>query len=610
MLNACTGLIPSLCAKEPVTGFFLFALRHETSPLPAWLGYWLLACMLCACMHEPKIEPSHGHIAAPPATLADSAAIPAPVTDEAYLPPPQPRHREPTFSIVVNEVPVKEILFALARDSRLNVDIDPAVEGRVTLNAVDQTLPAILERLAKQVDLTYKLDGGVLTVQPDQPVLRSYKVDYVNMSRDTAGFIGAAAEIASTGAAAATGPAGVGSGRANTTGTSNSSRTAVTSESKHHFWETLVSNVRDILAGTGEAYPVAAANIAVASGNQATVVSPVGEVEVPSVSNVIVNPEAGVLTIRATSKQHRKVQEFLDKVMASVKRQVLIEATIVEVQLNDIYQAGIDWSRLGNGFSFSEALGSTTVFTGASGLTTGLAGSRSPFVVGYAASGSLGDIDLKLRLLQQFGNAKVLSSPKLMVLNNQTAVLKVVDNLVYFTVQSQVSQGVGVGSTNLTSVTTTPNTVPVGIVMSVTPQISASGVVNLNVRPTISSLLRYVPDPNPVIPAGFNQGIPEIQVREMESLLQINSGNVAVLGGLMQDVAQRNSDNVPGLYKIPLIGKLFTAQSDIYKKTELVIFLKPTVIPAPTLQSAELARFREFLQLNSYDSAAMQAATP
>ena len=614
MLNACTGLIPSLCAKEPVTGFFLFALRHETSPLPAWLGYWLLACMLCACMHEPKIEPSHGHIAAPPATLADSAAIPAPVTDEAYLPPPQPRHREPTFSIVVNEVPVKEILFALARDSRLNVDIDPAVEGRVTLNAVDQTLPAILERLAKQVDLTYKLDGGVLTVQPDQPVLRSYKVDYVNMSRDTAGFIGAAAEIASTGAAAATGPAGVGSGRANTTGTSNSSRTAVTSESKHHFWETLVSNVRDILAGTGEAggkaYPVAAANTAVVSGNQATVVSPAGEVEVPSVSNVIVNPEAGVLTIRATSKQHRKVQEFLDKVMASVKRQVLIEATIVEVQLNDIYQAGIDWSRLGNGFSFSEALGSTTVFTGASGLTTGLAGSRSPFVVGYAASGSLGDIDLKLRLLQQFGNAKVLSSPKLMVLNNQTAVLKVVDNLVYFTVQSQVSQGVGVGSTNLTSVTTTPNTVPVGIVMSVTPQISASGVVNLNVRPTISSLLRYVPDPNPVIPAGFNQGIPEIQVREMESLLQINSGNVAVLGGLMQDVAQRNSDNVPGLYKIPLIGKLFTAQSDIYKKTELVIFLKPTVIPAPTLQSAELARFREFLQLNSYDSAAMQAATP
>jgi general secretion pathway protein D len=180
----------------------------------------------------------------------------------------------------------------------------------------------------------------------------------------------------------------------------------------------------------------------------------------------------------------------------------------------------------------------------------------------------------------------------------------VVDNLVYFTVQSQVSQGVGVGSTNLTSVTTTPNTVPVGIVMSVTPQISASGVVNINVRPTISSLLRYVPDPNPVIPAGFNQGIPEIQVREMESLLQINSGSVAVLGGLMQDVIQRNSDHVPGLYKIPLIGRLFTAQSDLYKKTELVIFLKPTVIADPALQSAELGRFRQFLPASRLDERA------
>ena len=579
------------------------------------LGYLLLACVLGACMHEPKIAPSQGHITAAHEAVADPTAIPEPVTAEPYLPPPRPRHREPTFSIAVNEVPVSEILFALARDSQLNVDIHPAIEGRVTLNAVDQTLPAILDRLAKQVDLTYKVDGDVLTIQPDQPVLHSYKIDYVNMSRDTAGFIGAAAEIASTGVAAATGAAGVSAVRSNTAGTNNSSRTSVTSESKHHFWDTLVSNVRSLLAETESAsdklYNPATAGVVVVPGGNAAAAVPAVPSRTPPPINVIVNPEAGILTIRATSKQHRKVQEFLDKVMASVRRQVLIEATIVEVQLNDIYQAGIDWSRLGNGFSFSEALGSTTIFTGASGLTTGLAGSRSPFIVGYASSGSLGDIDLKLRLLQQFGEAKVLSSPKLMVLNNQTAVLKVVDNLVYFTVQSQVSQGVGVGSTNLTSVTTTPNTVPVGIVMSVTPQISAGGMVNINVRPTISSLLRYVPDPNPVIPAGFNQGIPEIQVREMESLLQISSGNVAVLGGLMQDIAQHNSDHVPGLYKIPLIGWLFTAQSDIYKKTELVIFLKPTVISTPTLQSAELARFREFLPSNQLrDTTVMREAAP
>ena len=571
----------------------------------------LSACLFCACMHEPSVPPSNAHIEA--AHNTNVAAVPQSVTDEADLPSPSPSllplpaspSMQPTFSVVVDNVPVREILFALARDSKLNIDIHPAIQGRVTLNAVDRTLPDILDRLAQQVELTYRLDGDVLIIRPDLPLLQSYRIDYVNMSRDTAGFIGAAAEIASTGVAAA-GTTAASVVRGNASGASNSSRTSVTSESRNHFWETLIGNVEDILEGAG-------GNISTTPDIAATPPTAISAQSKTSktwhAADVIANPEAGILTIRATSKQHQKIKEFIDKVMASARRQVLIEATIVEVQLNDIYQAGINWSRLGNGFTFSEALGSTTVFTGASGLTTGLAGSRNPFIVGYAGSSSLGDIDLQLRLLQQFGDAKVLSSPKLMVLNNQTAVLKVVDNLVYFTVQSQVSQGVGVGSTNLTSVTTTPNTVPVGIVMSVTPQISASGMVNIDVRPTISSLLRYVPDPNPIIPAGFNQGIPEIQVREMESLLQINSGNVAVLGGLMQDVIQHNSDHVPGLYKIPFLGRLFTARSDINKKTELVIFLKPTVIADPTVQSAELGQFRQFLPTTQLQNAANAQST-
>jgi MSHA biogenesis protein MshL len=207
-------------------------------------------------------------------------------------------------------------------------------------------------------------------------------------------------------------------------------------------------------------------------------------------------------------------------------------------------------------------------------------------------------------LLKQFGDTKVLSSPKLMVLNNQTAVLKVVDNLVYFTLQSQISQAtVGAGGSNLQSFTTTPNTVPIGVVMSVTPQVNESGEVNINVRPTISSLIRYVPDPNPSLNAAGipNQGIPEIQVREMESMLQINSGNTAVLGGLMQDQIQRNTDKTPGLSNIPGIGRLFTGRNDFSRKTELVIFLRPTVIKSASLESDELQSYQRFLpeqQLN------------
>lgn len=587
-----------------------------------WITLVFLA--LAGCAHESTIAPSQGHIDSSntqPDQPADIAAIPKPVISNAFVPPPKPRLKEQTYSVVVNEVPVKEILFALARESKLNIDIHPSIQGRVTLNAVDQTLPAILERLAKQVDLTYKLENNVLTIEPDQPVLRTYKVDYVNMSRDTKGFIGVAAEISSTGQSASTGAggsAGGNSGNSQGGGSSNSSRTAVNSESKHHFWETLISNVKDLLAETDKEVIITrtgnieSENIVLPDANGATsVVPPVPantqvtaqqqrdeartEYKTLFAATVIANPEAGIITIRANSKQHEKVQEYLDKVMASVKRQVLIEATIVEVQLSDLYQAGINWSRMGNGFTFNQALGTTSVFTGGTGLSTGLAGTLSPFVVGYATGGSLGDLNLQLRLLQQFGDTKVLSSPKLMVLNNQTAVLKVVDNLVYFTIEAQVTQTQTTANTVFTS---TPQTVPVGVVMSVTPQISSNDLVMLNVRPTISRFIDSVQDPNPNLVINGDQipsRIPVIQVRELESLLRVNSGNTAVLGGLMQDNIADNTDSVPGLSDLPLIGKLFTAKTDLNRKTELVIFIRPTVIASASLESDELQSFKQFL---------------
>src|SRR5664279_4111771 len=213
----------------------------------------VIALALASCAHESKITPSEGHVdgqqtSKPGATAAD---IPKPIISKAFIPRPTAKNREQTYSVVVNEVPVKEVLFALARESKLNIDIHPAIQGRVTLNAVDQTLPAILERLAKQVELTYKLENNVLSIMPDYPVLRTYKVDYVNMSRDTKGFIGAAAEISSTGQAASTGAGGTTTSSSTSgSGANNSSRTSVESESKSHFWENLEKNIKDILAET------------------------------------------------------------------------------------------------------------------------------------------------------------------------------------------------------------------------------------------------------------------------------------------------------------------------------------------------------------------------
>jgi general secretion pathway protein D len=589
----------------------------------------LLVMVLGACSHQSTIKPSTGHIdeksvdqsATETVTArtpeASPTVIPKPVRPQTKLPPPKAGGKVQTYSVVVNEVPVKEILFALARESKLNVDIDPAIQGRVTLNAVDQTLPAILERLARQVDLTYRMEGDVLIITPDQPVLRTYKVDYVNMNRDTKGFIGAAAEISSTGQSASTS----GSGQTTVTSTSgnganNSSRTAVTSEAKNHLWESLIQNIKELLAETdkevivsrfgslseGESTGSTEANSAKSQQETSKNKNDQreeqrSEYKTLFAANVIANPETGVISVRASNKQHQKVQEFIDRVMGSASKQVLIEATIVEVQLSDSFKAGIDWSRLGNsasssGFTFSQRLNSDDFSPG----TISTRATGGGLIAGYFnASSVLGNIAASISLLKQFGDTKVLSSPKLMVLNNQTAVLKVVDNLVYFTVQAQQSTiGGSVGGT-LNSITTTPNTVPVGIVMSVTPQINDTGNVNINVRPTISSLIRYVPDPNPNITAINNQGIPEIQVREMESLLQVSSGNTAVLGGLMQDVIARNSDKVPGLSEVPGVGNVFKGKDDSTKKTELVIFLRPTVIPNASLESDELLSFKQYL---------------
>ncbi|OYZ03876.1 MAG: pilus assembly protein MshL, partial [Methylophilales bacterium 16-45-7] len=173
-------------------------------------------------------------------------------------------------------------------------------------------------------------------------------------------------------------------------------------------------------------------------------------------------------------------------------------------------------------------------------------------------------------------------------------VLKVVDNLVYFTVQAQQSTVGGTVGGTLATFTTTPNTVPVGVVMSVTPQINDGSDVNINVRPTISRVVGFVRDPNPQL-VQIQSLIPQIQVREMESLLQIGSGNTAVLGGLMQDEIYRNTDKVPGLSDVPGVGNIFRGKNDATRKTELVIFLRPTVIPNASLESDELQSFKQFL---------------
>lgn len=540
------------------------------------------------------------------------------------------------INLVVHDAPVQEVLLALARESGLNIDVHPGLRGKVTLNAIQQSVPSILSRMSKQLDMYYEWANGVWSVTPDMPVIRSYKLNCVNMSRDTTGYIGVASEINSAGRAAT----GTGNNSASQVamvqgGSSNSSRTAVTSQSRYHLWESIVENIQALLDETDKASHArdevmeGTSSVLHLTSKESTPPESIQGSTLPEkpiqhekmeqarvrwrASRLMTNPEAGILTIRASQSQQAQVRAYLESVMQVAARQVLIEATIVEVELSKSFQMGIDWSRLSasaqqRGWQFAQSLGSEAAqFNRTNGSwesnnsknALGQNNGSVAFMLGYFNPMSrLGNLSASVTLLEQFGKTRVLSSPKLMVLNNQTAILKVVDNLVYFTIQSQISQSSSNNGSNLQAVTTTANTVPVGLVMAVTAQINSHQRVNLNVRPTVSKVLRYIEDPNPQLGSGSARivsSIPEIQVREMESVLNIASGHIAVLGGLMQEDQREFTDRVPGLSRLPVIGQAFTGKNQAAKKTELIVFLRPTVIGLADVKAGDLQSFQPLL---------------
>jgi general secretion pathway protein D len=550
------------------------------------VGSLLGAMLLAACGQQP-IKPSAQHLdaagAAPP-----TGAIPPAVQIAPVLPPPKPAARPETFSVVVNNVRVHDLLFALARDARINVDIHPDVRGTVTLNAIDQTLPQLLERIAGQVDIRYEMQGDNLVIMRDSPFLRTYRVDYLSATRNVKMQSTASTQF---GTAGAQGGAGA---QATSTTTGATAQIDVTAENR--LWESVVQNVRDILKDT-DRVPAAVAQAparqsapAQALPGQApqAAAAPQPAVTYQEAASVIGNRESGILYVRATAVQHQRVQEFLDQVLAGAKRQVLIEATVAEVQLRNEYQRGIEWRRLrttGSGLELRQpAIPAPSDFN------------PNPFLIGYASVRN--NFSVTLSLLEEFGDVRVLSSPKLSVLNNQTAILRVTRDIIYFTItpstQPITIAGGGGGTTVQASFTTTPNVAAEGFMMTVLPFINENGAIVLNVKPTIRRRVADAEDPNPALAGGTPNVIPVFETREFDSILRLRSGEIAVLAGLMQDSINNRDAGIPGVRSIPILGDLLSQKAELSGKTELVIFLRATVVQDPSLDG-DYRQFRSQL---------------
>ena len=566
--------------------------------------FWRLTllCLVLAGCATPPPPLLPGHLAREPGQIPPLAqpsleavpGIPALSSGAPRLPAPRAVVPQETYSVVVSNVSAQTLLFALARDAKLNLDIHPSITGTVTLNALDQTIHELLDRVARQIDMRYELEGKNLFVLPDSPFLRLYKVDYPNITRESLSSTGSESQVATT-------------GQGSVSGTGNSSSTSIRNASNNRFWPTLTENIRDLLRETDkviETTPAITPVVAAAApGPASTVSSALGAAGtavrslagtatataavVPpqplyrEAASVIANPETGVISVRATGKQHARVREFLDQVVGSARRQVLIEATIVEVALANDYQQGVNWSVVRNALNVGNtALSFIQQPGGGTALATGV---NPPFLgtLGFARSGpGRSDISGTVRLLESFGKTRVLSSPKVSVMNNQAALLKVVDNKIYFTISVTPGTPASLGVPATAAVyTTTINTVPVGFLMNVTAQIGDDGEITLNLRPSVSRITSYANDPSPALAiAGITNRIPEIQTREFESIMKVRDGETAVLGGLMQDDQSNVTDQIPGVGNVPVVGELFKVRSNQANKSELVIFLRPTIL--------------------------------
>lgn len=542
----------------------------------------LLFLFGCSTPRSVSIDqPSKGHLQVP-STDKSVAPIPHIKSNAPYLPKPKLAETENLYSLSVIQAPVRELLFKLARDAKLELNIVDDVSGKVTINLIDQPLPIIIERLNDLAGIRATLEGRLLTVSLDKPYWVNYPIDYVNLERFSSSTILLANAVGAANRTSAVVQLGTPSNQPQpATSLQSGSNVAILNRTQHEVWRTLSEGVMRILrshypvlgqpvadgqqsttsptstnASTSNATAVASDGLPTPTvlplpeqtlGNNSISSGPYPEGESVS-SYVNLAKEAGFIGVYTTRKAHIEVQKYIDSLMSGTRRQVMIEATVVEVTLNDENQSGINWGALTSGFSLTQNYTSSSDLSQRGGTTTMISDGR------VANDWS---VNSTLNLLQRFGSSQVLSSPKIVGINNQPTLLKVVRNLVYFT--TSVTPGTTSNGVTTPSVfSTTPNTVPVGLVMSVLPSIDKQDQITLVVRPTISNLVGYVEDPNPEFKrANVVSKVPEIQEREMESVLKLNDGQVAILGGLIQDEAVGEDTGVPGLVTEPVLGYFF-----------------------------------------------------
>ena len=649
-----------------------------------------LSVFLAGC-GSPNYSPSEMHMSVEEvrATAPKSPEnIPALVKATPTAPQLSANDEPVTFDVVVSNVPVRDLLFGLARDSGVNLDVDSGVGGIITMSALDQTLDAILDRIALQIPIRIERTGNAIVVKNDEPYFELYHVDYTSVQRTYS---------------SSTAGGGIG----------GSGASSISNSATNEFWESFEDSIEQILEIELEEGDSA---VGLGDGQESIAAANEAEASLNIENEYDFNSDVGILMVYAPHRVQREVKRYLDEVLSIVRRQVLLEATVVEVVLNNEYAQGVDWS-LFNQFakkglalyqganvggaaavvnevvrSFTDT--GTATFTDVNGdgaitpddftstppndyrgrpqvsqasrlaewqafqnRNTVETGNRrvtafnvAPEVIANPALAA-GDADLatngqKVRLtrtytvtgtddiatkaragglrpatssvpgaaftaayrgkdlsaavelLDRFGDARVLSSPRISVLNNQPALLRVTDQEVYFNTSVTDTINQDTGTTTGRSFSATPQTIDVGFSMNVLPYITEDDNIFLNLKPTVTRVLDYRRAPT-LTASGANTSagdnlVPIVRVRELESVMSLRDGEIAVMGGLLEDRTGDSNTSVPGLAELPGVGNLFQKKNETTFKTEFVVFIKARVIRNPSLHG-DYADYRDLL---------------
>jgi MSHA biogenesis protein MshL len=469
---------------------------------------------------------------------------------------------EPRINIAVVDAPAKSFFMALVRDTPYNMVVSPDVSGAITLDLKQVTVSEVLDMTRELYGYDYrKLAAGFL-VLPATLQTRLFNVNYLDMERSgssrTQVSSGESTQSGGqqNGGSAVAQPSTVSNGTPSSTRPGALSGTIIDTHYRVNFWAELERSLQDMLPKD------------------------------PSHS-VVVNAQAGVIAVRAMPNELNDVAAFLGKIQSTVGRQVVLEAKIIEVDLNDDYQAGVNWSSLLSSGSTSGFVGqsSPSTFNGnllaPSGPTVTVAPGNP--VTGLVSSTLGGAFTLALdardfaayvNLLQVQGNTRVLSSPRVSTLNNQKAVIKSGSDQFFVT---------NVASNTVTSTAqSTSNSIELtpffsGVALDVTPQIDDEGNVTLHIHPTVSAVSAQNLN---VTVGGTSNSLPLAlsQIRESDSVVKAHSGQVIVIGGLMTTLTSKTNYETPFLGAIPVVGNLFKSKQTTGTKTELVILLRPIVV--------------------------------